>query len=232
MKLLVITATALVGLVTQVAKPTETVTSRGDILVGPARATDGDSLRMGDKRIRLFGIDAPELAQTCMMEGEPWKCGRASRTALARLTRGRVLTCEVRDMDRKRFVSVCRIGGQDINARMVRNGWAVAYRRYSLDYLPDEWAARTAGLALWRSRFEHPHDYRARRRAERRARPAPAPPSADCVIKGNISRSGEHIFHMPGQRDYHRTRINEDNGERWFCSAENARKAGWRIAKR
>ncbi len=232
MKLIAITAAAVFGLVTNSADQIETVASRGDILVGKARATDGDSLRMGDKRIRLFGIDAPESAQTCSVEGEPWKCGRASRKALERLTRGQVLTCLVRDMDRGRYVATCRVDGEDINARMVRRGWAVAYKRYSLDYWPDELAARAGGLALWRSEFKRPHDYRAGLRAKRAARAPQAPPSADCNIKGNISRSGTRIFHMPGQRDYTRTRINEENGERWFCSAQNAREAGWRMARR
>lgn len=233
MKLIAITAAAIFGLVTNSADQIETVASRGDILVGKARATDGDSLRMGDKRIRLYGIDAPESAQTCMIDGEPWTCGRASRKALERLTRGQVLTCRVRDMDRGRYVSTCLASGIDLSQRMVRRGWAVAFTRYSMAYLPDEIAARRDKLALWRSKFERPAAWRASQRKAREASRVPqTPPSADCNIKGNISRSGTRIFHMPGQRDYGRTRINEDNGERWFCTPDNAREAGWRQARR
>ena len=56
-------------------------------------------------------------------------------------------------------------------------------------------------------------------------------PSTDCVIKGNISRSGEHIYHLPGQAYYDRTEISSDKGERWFCTEAEARAAGWRKAK-
>lgn len=233
MKLIAITAAAIFGLVTNAGEQIQTVASRGEVVVGKARATDGDSLRMGDKRIRLFGIDAPESAQSCKIEGEPWACGRASRKALERLTRGQVLTCLVRDMDRERLVSVCQANGVDVGRQMVRRGWAVAYTRYSMDYLPEEIAARRDRLALWRSQFERPAAWRAsQRKAWETANPPQAPPSAACNIKGNISRSGTRIFHMPGQRDYERTRIRTSDGERWFCSPEAARDAGWRAAKR
>lgn len=232
MKLLA-AAAAIFGFVINAALPVTSVSTTGDILVGKVRASDGDSLRMGDKRIRLFGIDAVEGAQTCEINGEDWACGRASRRALERLTDGQVVTCMVRDMDRERFVSVCSAGGIELNAQMVRRGWAVAYTDYSHDYIDEEAAARAEGLALWRSNFERPHAYRARLRAEQEAGRTPqAAPSADCNIKGNISRNGAKIYHMPGQRDYGRTRINENSGEEWFCSPENAEAQGWRRAMR
>ncbi|MEL6568151.1 MAG: thermonuclease family protein [Pseudomonadota bacterium] len=235
MKTLAFTA-ALFGFVSSLAGPVlplvATDTSAG-VLIGTVRATDGDSLRMGEHRIRLFGIDAVESAQTCQLNGEPWACGRASRRALERLVDGKTVTCVVRDMDRTRYVSVCEAGGVDINAQMVRRGWAVAYTQYSTDYVAQETAARTEGLALWRSEFERPHDYRAALRARQVSQNTPQePPSADCNIKGNISRSGSKIYHSPGQVDYHRTRIDETRGERWFCSPADARNSGWRPAAR
>ncbi len=67
--------------------------------------------------------------------------------------------------------------------------------------------------------------------------PGPAPgiagPTASCVIKGNMSiNSGERIYHVPGQRDYAATKISPQYGERWFCTEEEARAAGWRKAGR
>jgi hypothetical protein len=56
-------------------------------------------------------------------------------------------------------------------------------------------------------------------------------PSANCKIKGNISVSGERIYHVPGQRYYSATEINPLSGERWFCSEADARAAGWRISR-
>lgn len=232
MKLL-IAAGAMLGFVTSLSALDAPLPREADILVGKAVATDGDSLRMGEKRIRLFGIDAVEAAQTCSVNGEAWTCGRAARKALERVTEGKTLICIVRDIDRTRHVAQCMAGRLDINDHMVRRGWAVAYTRYSAAYLPAEIEARAARRALWRTEFERPHDYRARLRAEQAAARTPqVPPSADCNIKGNISRSGTRIFHMPGQADYARTRINEEKGERWFCSPRGAIEAGWRAAKR
>ena len=204
-----------------------------EVIVGKAEATDGDSLRIKDKRIRIFGIDAVETSQLCTVDGAVWKCGRASRMALERLVKGKMLICDVRDMDRGRFVSVCHADGVDIGREQVRRGWAVAYTQFSREYVSVEAEARAADRGLWRSQFERPHDYRARlRREAEQSRVVQPPPSTDCNIKGNISRSGARIFHIPGQADYARTSINEDRGEQWFCTAESAREAGWRAAKR
>lgn len=235
MKVLVFTA-ALFGFVSSLAGPVLPLASTDAaprILVGPVRATDGDSLRMGEHSIRLYGIDAVEARQTCRLQGEAWACGRASRRALERLVDGKTVTCVVRDMDRTRFVSVCTAGGVELNAQMVRRGWAVAYTQYSRDYVDEEAAARAEGLALWRSDFERPHDHRAALRAQQANSDEPQePPSSDCAIKGNISRSGTRIYHSPGQRDYERTRIDESRGEQWFCSPADARNSGWRPAAR
>lgn len=203
------------------------------ILSGQVKATDGDSLRMGNARIRLYGVDAVETAQRCDLNGESWKCGRASRKKLERLTKGKTIECEVKDMDRTRFVSVCTADGVDLGAEMVRSGWAVAYTQYSMNYVADEAAAKAERRGLWRSNFARPHDWRASRRAQVwQAAERQVPPSTDCLVKGNISRDGTKIFHSPGQADYARTRVSVSSGERWFCSKSEAIEAGWRAAKR
>lgn len=135
---------------------------------GKARAMDGDSLRVGRREVRLWGIDAPEFDQTCERDGRAWDCGRAARAALAAQIEGRVLVCEPRDRDAyKRAVSVCRIDGRrvSINEWMVREGWAVDYRRYSGGaYATAERQARKDGSGLWSGRFERPDRYRHRKR--------------------------------------------------------------------
>ena len=196
-------------------------------LIGSARAVDGDTLEVAGQKVRLFGIDAPELDQVCERDGRRWACGDASRAALARIVGGRQLTCELRDIDRYgRNVAICMAGGDDVAALMVRQGLALAYRRYSGRYVNAEAAARSEGLGLWTSTYVVPEDYRAQ---DRRADPQPA---GDCRIKGNISRSGKRIYHLPGQADYDATRINEGAGERWFCTEAEARAAGFRRAAR
>jgi endonuclease YncB( thermonuclease family) len=192
--------------------------------------TDGDSLRVGDTRIRLHGIDAPEIAQTCRdARGRDWACGTWARTQLVELTRGKRLTCTQRDTDRYgRIVATCTANGQDIAAALVARGAAVAFRRYGLEYVAHEQNARTAKRGLWEGSFDLPDAWRA---ALRVSEVQPVSADQDCAIKGNISTSG-HIYHLPGQRDYANTVINERQGERWFCSEAEARAAGWRRAQR
>lgn len=192
--------------------------------------TDGDSLIVAGERIRLHGIDAPEAAQTCIAPtGKMWDCGKWATTQLQDLTRGARLSCARLDTDRfGRTIARCFANGQDIAEAMVARGAAVAFTKYAKDYLPEERAAQAAKLGLWAGRFDRPDDWRA---AMRISEVPQAVSASGCTIKGNISSSGR-IYYMPGQRDYDKTVINERDGERWFCSAAEARAAGWRAAKR
>jgi len=56
-------------------------------------------------------------------------------------------------------------------------------------------------------------------------------PNPNCQIKGNINSKGEKIYHMPGQRYWEQTQIKPEDGERWFCTEEEAVAAGWRKSK-
>ena len=128
---------------------------------GPAGVIDGDTLDVAGERVRLHGIDAPEKDQTCTIQGSQWACGIAAWGRLVQLLAGQVVSCDRRDVDQYgRTVGVCQAGGEDINARMVAEGWALAYRAFSLDYVPQEDAARTAGLGLWQGDFVPPWDWR------------------------------------------------------------------------
>mmetsp|Transcript_27513 Transcript_27513/g.65173 ORF Transcript_27513/g.65173 Transcript_27513/m.65173 type:complete len:114 (+) Transcript_27513:1159-1500(+) len=109
---------------------------------------------------------------------------------------------------------------------MVRNGHAVAYREFSTAYVPAEEEASRKRVGLWAGTFERPQDWR---RNEREAATAPAPPrKPGCDIKGNISSKGEKIYHLPKGRYYDATRIDTAAGERWFCTEDEALRAGWR----
>ncbi len=200
-------------------------------LVGDARIVDGDTLVLGDTRIRLFGIDAPELSQTCLDgRGRSWSCGVWSKSILEALSTGRV-DCQPLDQDRYgRTVARCFAGGTDIAADMVRRGAAYAYRRYSTDYVSDEDRARRADAGLWRGEAMSPATFRAQKAEARVAATAPQSAPTGCTIKGNISANGK-LYHLPGGRWYDKTRINETKGERWFCSEGEARKAGWTAAQ-
>jgi endonuclease YncB( thermonuclease family) len=193
---------------------------------GRASVIDADTIDIRGERIRLHGIDAPESRQTCEADGETWRCGQQAALALADKIGTANVTCDDRGGDRYgRTIAVCRLGDLDLNGWLVAEGWALAYRHYSTDYVPQEDDARAASKGMWRGRFVPPWDWR------RGVRLADTEPPGDCAIKGNINREGERIYHVPDSRWYSRTRINPEKGERWFCSEAEAREAGWRAPR-
>ncbi len=192
---------------------------------GTAHVVDGDTLRVGATRVRLSGVDAPELSQRCGPQGRKVACGAIAAQWLRRRVEGRPITCQTVDMDRyARLVAICRVGGEDVGAAMVEAGWATAYRRYSLAYVEQEIRARAARRGIWALGFEPPAEYR----RERRLADVPPAPDPRCSIKGNVGTSGARIYHLPGSRAYPEVRIDARKGERWFCSEREAVAAGWR----
>ncbi len=133
-----------------------------DIVSGTASVIDGDTIDIHGSRIRLHAIDAIESRQRCYLPGDKvWSCGRDAAFALADKIGRAPVTCDVRDVDRYgRLVAICRLGGKDLNAWMVENGWAVAYRRYGRDYVQAEDRARKAQRGIWASKFMMPWDWR------------------------------------------------------------------------
>ena len=194
---------------------------------GRAEITDGDSFEIGAARVRLFGVDAPEGRQSCTRDGRDWACGNEAARKLRSLVGDRTVNCTKRDVDNYgRIVAVCRSGAVDLNAEMVRSGFATAYRRYSSDYVDEENEARAARRGIWAGEFTNPEDYRHDDRHE-----APAPRCDGCKIKGNINSQGERIYHVPGSSSYDDTVIDESKGERWFRTESEARAAGWRAPR-
>jgi endonuclease YncB( thermonuclease family) len=196
---------------------------------GPARVIDGDTIDVSGQRIRLHGIDTPEVEQSCQRGGVSWLCGAEATKTLKGLIRGSDVSCSERDQDRYgRIVAVCYANGRDLNAAMVLLGLALAYRKYSDDYIGQEVSAKAAGRGLWGGQFVPPWDWR---RGKRLASEAAANDNPrGCRIKGNIGSKGDRIYHMPGGRWYARTVITVTKGERWFCSEAEAKGAGWRRA--
>ena len=135
-------------------------------LIGVASVIDGDTIEIHGQRIRLHGIDAPESRQLCTRpSGERWRCGQQASLALSDRIGRATVSCQPRDRDRYgRIVAVCFKGNEDLNRWMVANGWAVAYRRYSVDYVADEDAARRNRINIWSGDFDMPWDWRAQRR--------------------------------------------------------------------
>lgn len=134
---------------------------------GTALVIDGDTIEVSGQRIRLWGIDAPETRQTCQgREGQTYECGRDAAAVLRELTAGRNIECTARDRDRyQRVVAVCRTEAGEINAAMVRRGWAVDYTQYSGGrYQAEAAAAKNDRLGIWSGRFDLPSEWRQERR--------------------------------------------------------------------
>ena len=201
---------------------------RAETLSGPVRVIDADTFDIGaPSYVRLVGIDAAETEQTCTAgDGRTVACGALATEGVRALYEGRPAVCAVTGYDRyDRALAVCTVEGQEVNARLVELGLARAYRGNGT-YAAEEDAARAAARGLWAYDMQDPADWRARKREAAEATEAPE----GCAIKGNVSGSGR-IYHLPGQQNYDRTRISTGQGERWFCSEEEALAAGWRRAR-
>jgi endonuclease YncB( thermonuclease family) len=232
-------------------------------VIGAARVVDGDTIVINDVRIRLEGIDAPESTQACTKAnlispvppplppfgqptmlggpartmqkfGNSWACGLEATRHLARMIGPAEVRCDDLGPDKYgRTLGRCFAGETNLNAAMVRDGYAWAYVKYSKDYVALEAAARNARIGIWQGDAMPAWDYR--RRAWETAEVA-AP--AGCTIKGNVSASGK-VYHMPWNTWYDKVRMepsraNSDTGlaggKRWFCSEQEAMEAGWRPA--
>jgi endonuclease YncB( thermonuclease family) len=140
-----------------------TFSRRADSFSGHAKVIDGDTIVVAGELVRLHGIDAPELDQTFSCRGEQVACDMMAFAALEALTAGVKLRCEAIERDRHgRLVAKCfSPNGIDIGRRLVSAGWALAYRRYSTDYVDAEDQARKARRGMWRGTFVKPWKWRA-----------------------------------------------------------------------
>lgn len=140
--------------------------ARQDFVI--TKVNDGDSLRAGAERLRLFGIDAPELKQACIdKNGLKYACGQAAKDALLLLlAHQKTLSCEIVDIDHyKRKVARCFQADKDISQWLVEKGLAVAYLAYSKDYHSAQEHARHAKRGLWNGQFMMPDKWRRAKRS-------------------------------------------------------------------
>ena len=137
---------------------------------GFAKVVDGDTIKINSKKIRLYGIDAPEKKQKCkktyltisfMSFTKEYMCGEVSTEKLIKKINKQKLNCDILDVDRyKRLIGECFKRNINLNSWMVSNGYAVAYRKYSKKYVSDEINAKNNKLGIWQGKFEMPWDYR------------------------------------------------------------------------
>ncbi len=137
---------------------------------GNAQIIDGDTIKINSKKIRLYGIDAPEFKQTCKKTSltiifftftKDYPCGKISTENLKKKINNKVITCKILDIDRyKRLIGECYKRNLNLNSWLVSNGHAVAYRKYSKKYVSYEINAKNEKLGIWQGKFEMPWEYR------------------------------------------------------------------------
>ena len=123
---------------------------------------DGDTIILNSEKIRLYGIDTPEIKQTCTDNyGHTYLCGVKAKLELEKIIGSRKVSCIKKTKDRyKRSISICYVDENDINSLMVRSGWALAYRKYSKKYVKDEAIAKLNDAGMWSGKFIAPWKWR------------------------------------------------------------------------
>ena len=141
-----------------------------EIIQGKVKVIDGDTVKIKNNKIRLSGIDAPELNQLCskvflslsfISFNKKYSCGKISTEKLTILLKNEIILCKVENIDRyKRKLATCYKNKLNINSWLVRNGYALAYIKYSKKYVLQEKEAKRDQLGIWQGTFENPWDWR------------------------------------------------------------------------
>ena len=179
------------------------------IAFGQIKVVDADTIISNNEKIRLYGIDAPETEQYCYVKKEAWPCGKLATEYLKNLLKDvspPSLHCKISSKDRYgRSIGVCYIEDKNINRNLVENGWALAYREYSKDFIHSEKLASKKKIGIWQGEFVEPWNWRKGVRIHKSKK-------IGCKIKGNISSRGEKIYHLPNSKNYLKTKISSSKG--------------------
>ena len=123
--------------------------------------TDGDTIRIGEERIRFSGIDAPEMKQTCIYQEIEFNCGEFSKNLLIEKIADQEVSCIRESKDQYgRTLAECFVGKESLSSYLVREGYAFAYRKYSDKFIADEEYAQSKGNGMWSMQFMFPWDFR------------------------------------------------------------------------
>lgn len=201
-------------------------------IAGKATVVAADTLKIGDSRVRMSGIEVPDPDQRCTRPGtrpgRTWACGQEAREATQRLVQGQTVSCEVGGKDSSGLASGrCQAAGADIAEALVKAGHAFSEPGLVPPYRTAEAAARASRSGIWGAAdIERPAAWRERiwSTAKRQA-------PDGCPIKGRV-RGDEREYLLPWSSDYARVRVSKRRGERWFCSEAEAVAAGWRSPRK
>jgi hypothetical protein len=181
-------------------------------------------MRVGGKLVRLDGVEAPAPSQPCYRSnGRRWGCAAAARAGLRKIVRRKSVTCTPSGQGESGYVLArCVIDGtKDVAAELVRNGYVFATSSFFNSLSSEEDEARNAKAGIWQGEVARPQAWR-ERAWEDAKRDAPD----GCPIKG-LLRASSKRYELPWFADYARAKVRTERGERWFCSEDEAKAAGF-----
>ncbi|MCK5297037.1 MAG: thermonuclease family protein [Alphaproteobacteria bacterium] len=151
--------------------PQQTAPRPPPVIKGRATVVNGDTLKINGRRVRLFGIEAPDMDQLCASKtGASYRCGQIATRNLKKIIGNSVLECKIKEQDAEgNVIAACSNGQYDLGVAMVASGWAVAYRKFSQIYVPYENQAQAKKAGLWAGRFYMPWDWRASQKKRQRS---------------------------------------------------------------
>lgn len=192
-----------------------------------AAVFDGDSFTLDGQSIELAGIDAPELGQVCPHHSErEGRCGLMAGYELRKRLQlePRPLRCWPQGPGRDgAVVATCAAGDDDVAMQLVSAGYAFALPDSQIDYRLAQEKAKASALGLWSGAITWPWDWR-REREEAEAQT----PDQGCVIAAVVSDTGKRVYYGPLDPQYGGRTEQPEAVQRWFCSDDEARAAGWR----
>tara|TARA_Y100001970_G_scaffold9470_1_gene11089 strand:- start:6820 stop:7272 length:453 start_codon:yes stop_codon:yes gene_type:complete len=132
-----------------------------NLFANTVKVIDGDTIKIGNEKIRFGGIDAPELKQICFKNEEKISCGILVKNILKKKIGKETPKCISEGKDvYKRTIAECFINGESLSKFLVGNGYAFAYRKYSRKFIKDERFAKKNKLGLWSMNFIFPWEFR------------------------------------------------------------------------
>ncbi len=197
---------------------------KSEIVKGRARVIDGGHLRVAKQQLRLDNIEALMPAQTCTnRRGRSWRCGRKAKDRLGLIVNRRTLTCTISGKDDDGINrAICFSKDGDVAAALVANGYAFAHLGAFASHRDEENQARKEKRGIWQGSAERPSDYRMAS-WDKAVKKAPD----GCPIKGRVVRR-KRFYALPWDRGYARAKVSPQRGEKWFCTEQEARAAGFK----
>lgn len=176
------------------------------------KVLDGDTFILGnDIRVRLLGIDAPEI-------------GRCGADEAKNLLSSLILNKYVKITENKpdnygRRRGLVYVGEKLINGEILKSGWA------RLDYTKN---SRSEDL---KTASHYASQNKLGIFGKCTISEYAIPPNPNCVIKANVDQSSwEKKYYLPSCKYYKQVVLNTDLGETYFCSEKEAQDAGFILA--